>query len=113
MWFPNWDNGGIAQPDVPQAGAPWSDNPVARKLYDHSPHTMVRNWDTPIMVIHGEKDFRVPYDQGMAAFNAAQMMGVESKMLLFPDENHWVLKPQNCVYWHREVFDWLDRWCRQ
>ena len=112
MWFPNWDNGGIAQPDVPQAGAPWSDNPVARKLYDHSPHTMVKNWDTPIMVIHGEKDYRVPYDQGMAAFNAAQMMGVESKMLLFPGENHWVLKPQNCVYWHREVFDWLDRWCK-
>ena len=112
MWFPNWDNGGIAQPDVPQAGAPWSDNPVARKLYDHSPHTMIKNWDTPIMVIHGEKDFRVPYDQGMAAFNAAQMMGIESKMLLFPDENHWVLKPQNCVYWHREVFDWLDRWCK-
>ena len=112
MWFPNWDNGGVAMPDVPQAGAPWSSNPVARKLYDHSPHTMVRNWDTPIMVIHGEKDFRVPYDQGMAAFNAAQMMGVESKMLLFPDENHWVLKPQNCVYWHREVFDWLDRHCK-
>ncbi|MBP5505701.1 MAG: S9 family peptidase [Bacteroidales bacterium] len=112
MWFPNWDNGGIAMPDVPQAGAPWSSNPVARKLYDHSPHTMVKNWDTPIMVIHGEKDFRVPYDQGMAAFNAAQMMGVESKMLLFPDENHWVLKPQNCIYWHREVFDWLDRWCK-
>ena len=112
MWFPNWDNGGVAMPDVPQAGAPWSDNPVARKLYDHSPHTMVKNWDTPIMVIHGEKDYRVPYDQGMAAFNAAQMMGVESKLLLFPDENHWVLKPQNCIYWHREVFDWLDKHCK-
>ncbi len=112
MWFPNWDNGGVADPSTPQSGAPWSDNPVARQLYDNSPHTKIRNWDTPIMVIHGEKDYRVPYDQGMAAFNAAQMMGVESKMLLFPDENHWVLQPQNCIYWHREVFDWLDRWCK-
>ena len=112
MWFPNWDNGGVADPDTPMSGAPWSDNPTAQRLYKNSPHTKVLNWDTPIMVIHGEKDFRVPYDQGMAAFNAAQMLGVESKMLLFPDENHWVLKPQNCVYWHREVFDWLDRWCK-
>ena len=112
MWFPNWDNGGITDPDTPMSGAPWSDNPAARRTYSFSPHLKIQNWDTPIMVIHGEKDFRVPYDQGMAAFNAAQMMGVESKMLLFPDENHWVLKPQNCVYWHREVFDWLDRWCK-
>ena len=112
MWFPDWDNGGVAQPYAKQSGAPWSDNPVAKRHYANSPHLKVKNWDTPIMVIHGEKDFRVPYDQGMAAFNAAQMMGVESKMLLFPEENHWVLKPQNCVYWHREVFDWLDRWCK-
>ena len=112
MWFPNWDNGGITDPGTPMSGAPWSTNAAARKTYELSPHRLIQNWDTPIMVIHGEKDFRVPYDQGMAAFNAAQMMGVESKMLLFPDENHWVLKPQNCVYWHREVFDWLDKYCK-
>ena len=112
MWFPDWDNGGIARPDEVQAGAPWSDNPVARRHYDNSPHKLIKNWDTPIMVVHGELDYRVPVDQGMAAFNAAQMMGVPSKMLLFPDENHWVLKPQNSVYWHRQFFDWLDRWCK-
>ena len=112
MWFPNWDNGGATDPGTPMSGAPWSKNPASQRTYEQSPHHLIQNWDTPIMVIHGEKDFRVPYDQGMAAFNAAQMMGVESKMLLFPDENHWVLKPQNCVYWHRELFDWLDRWCK-
>ena len=112
MWFPDWDNGGIAQPDSLQAGAPWSDNIVAQRHYRNSPHLKIKNWDTPIMVIHGEMDYRIPYDQGMAAFNAAQMMGVPSKMLLFPDENHWVLQPQNSVFWHREVFDWLDKWCR-
>ena len=113
LWFPNWDNGGCAQPEVAQSGAPWSDNPVAKRHYANSPHTLVKNWDTPIMVIHGEMDYRVPYDQGMAAFNAAQMMGVPSKMLLFPKENHWILKPQNSIYWNREFFDWLDTWCKQ
>ena len=112
MWFPNWDNGGIAQPDVPQSGAPWSDNPVARRHYANSPHLKVRQWDTPIMIVHGEKDYRVPPDQGMAAFNAARLMGLPSKMLLYPEENHWVLKPQNSVVWHREVYSWLDQWLR-
>jgi len=112
MWFPDWDNGGIAQPDSVQAGAPWSDNIVAQRHYRLSPHTKIKNWNTPIMVIHGEMDYRIPYDQGMAAFNAAQMMGVPSKMLLFPTENHWILQPQNSVFWYREVFDWLDTWCR-
>ncbi len=113
MWFPNWDNGGIAMSDVPQSGAPWSDNPVARRHYANSPHKLVKNWNTPILVIHGEKDYRVPVDQGMAAFNAAQMMGVPSQMLLFPDENHWVLKPQNSIHWHRVYFEWLDRWLKE
>ena len=112
MWFPNWDNGGIEFPDTPQAGAPWSDTPLTKRHYANSPHLLIKNWDTPILIIHGEMDYRVPVDQGMAAFNAAQMMGVPSKMLLFPDENHWVLKPQNSVYWHREFFDWIDKWCR-
>lgn len=112
MWFPNWDNGGIEFPDTPQAGAPWSDTPLTKRHYANSPHLLIKNWDTPILIIHGEMDYRVPVDQGMAAFNAAQMMGVPSKILLFPDENHWVLKPQNSVYWHREFFDWIDKWCR-
>ena len=60
--------------------------------------------------MHGGSDFRVPYDEGMAAFNAAQMMGVPSKLVVFPGENHWILKPQNALYWHRTYFNWLNRW---
>ena len=82
------------------------------KSYSFSPHKFVGNWDTPILVIHGGKDFRIPYTQGMAAFNAAQMMGVPSKLIVFPDENHWILQPQNALFWHRTFFDWLDRWMR-
>ena len=109
MWFPNWDNGGGGN------GAPWDveKNPVARRHYTQgSPHTLVTKWHTPIMVTHGELDYRVPVDQGMSAFNAAQMMGVPSQMLLFPDENHWILKPQNAVHWQRAFFDWFDKWLR-
>jgi dipeptidyl aminopeptidase/acylaminoacyl peptidase len=62
-------------------------------------------------VIHGEKDFRVPYDQGLQAFTAAQLQGVESRLLVFPDEGHWVLSPQNGVLWHREFYGWLARFC--
>lgn len=100
LWFPNWDNG----------GAPWDSNPTARRHYANSPHKLIHNWHTPLLVIHGGSDFRVPYDQGMAAFNCAQMMGVPSEIIVFPDENHWILKPQNAIYWHRSYFDWLDRW---
>jgi dipeptidyl aminopeptidase/acylaminoacyl peptidase len=102
LWFPTWDNG----------GAPWDKNPTAKRHYANSAHKFIKNWHTPLMVIHGAMDFRVPLDQGMAAFNAAQMMGVPSKMLVFPDENHWILKPQNAMFWHREYFDWLDKWCK-
>ena len=63
-------------------------------------------------MIHGEQDFRVPYDQGLHAFTAAQMQGVPSRLLVFPNEGHWVLQPQNSVLWQREFFAWLDRWCR-
>jgi dipeptidyl aminopeptidase/acylaminoacyl peptidase len=80
--------------------------------YDFSPHRFVSNWDTPIMVIHGEKDFRVPVSEGMQAFNAAQIKGIPSKLLVFPDENHWVLKPQNSILWQREFFKWLDQWLK-
>lgn len=102
MWFPNWDNG----------GAPWDTNPVAKRHYANSPHKLIKNWNTPILITHGEMDYRVPVEQGMAAFNAAQMMGVPSKMLLFPEENHWILKPQNSIHWNRVFFDWLDQWCK-
>lgn len=112
MWFPNWDNGGCRQPDKYMSGSPWSDNPAAVRHYASSPHKLVEKWDTPILVTHGELDYRVPVEQGMAAFNAAQMMGVPSKMILFPDENHWILKPQNSIHWNREFFDWLDKWCK-
>jgi dipeptidyl aminopeptidase/acylaminoacyl peptidase len=112
MWFPDWDNGGIAQPGKYMSGSPWSNNPVARRHYANSPHKLVEKWDTPILITHGELDYRVPVDQGMAAFNAAQMMGVPSRMILFPDENHWILKPQNSIHWNREFFGWLDTYLK-
>jgi dipeptidyl aminopeptidase/acylaminoacyl peptidase len=94
LWFPTFDNG----------GAPWDENPIAKRHYANSAHKLIKNWNTPILVTHGEMDYRVPVDQGMAAFNAARMMGVEAKLLLFPEENHWILKPQNSVHWNREFF---------
>lgn len=100
MWFPTWDNG----------GAPWESNPTALRHYENSPHKLIGNWHTPLLVIHGGSDFRVPYDQGMAAYNCAQMMGVPSELIVFPNENHWILKPQNAIFWHRSYFNWLDRW---
>ena len=129
MWFPNWDNGGLHEyaytpgatgpagdgitfGGIRQGGSPWSTLPKARRHYDNSPHKLVQNWHTPILCIHGGMDFRVPADEGMAAFNAAQLMGVPSKLIVFPGENHWILKPQNALYWHRSYFDWLDRWMK-
>ena len=135
MWFPNFDNGGLHEtvidprvgtPEGPvgpagdgvtfggikQGGSPWSNLPAAQRHYRLSPHKLVTNWHTPLMVIHGGMDYRVPVDEGMAAYNAAQMMGVPSRLLIFPDENHWILKPQNALMWHREYFRWLDQWCR-
>ncbi len=102
MWFPKWDNG----------GAPWDNNPTAKRHYSNSPHKLIKNWNTPILITHGEMDYRVPVEQGMAAFNAAQMMGVPSEMLLFPEENHWILKPQNSIHWNRTFFSWLDKYCK-
>ena len=131
MWFPNWDNGGVPHEyafaegqvgpagdgitfgGLQQAGSPWSNKPAAVRHYANSPHKLVQNWHTPILCIHGGSDFRVPVDEGMAAFNAAQMMGVPSKLIVFPNENHWILKPQNALYWHRSYFGWLDRWMKE
>ncbi len=104
MWFANWDMG----------GAYWDkDNKVAQRTFDNSPHKFVDKWDTPILVIHGEKDFRILADQGMAAFNAAKLRGVPSQLLVFPDEGHWILKPQNAVLWQRTYFAWLDKWLKK
>jgi dipeptidyl aminopeptidase/acylaminoacyl peptidase len=83
------------------------------KSYDFSPHKFVQNWDTPIMLITGEKDFRIPYTESLQAFNAAQLRGIPSKLLIFPDENHWVVKPQNSILWQREFFGWLDQWLKK
>jgi len=99
IWFPEWDNG----------GAPWDKNPVALRHYANSPHLMVDKWDTPILITHGERDYRVPVDQGMAAFNAAKLLGVEAEMLIFPDENHWILKPQNSILWNRTFYKFLEK----
>ncbi len=100
MFFANHDNKG-----------PYWQNPQPAN-FSASPHLFVRKWDTPILVIHNEKDFRVPVTQGMEAFTAAQMQGIPSRFLCFPDENHWVLKPQNSVLWQREFFRWLDAWLK-
>jgi dipeptidyl aminopeptidase/acylaminoacyl peptidase len=102
LFFPTWDLG----------GAYW-DSAEVQKMYDRfSPHRFVRHWRTPLLVVHGEKDFRVPVTQGMEAFTAAQLQGVPSRFLYYPDEGHWVLGPQNGVLWHRIFFDWLGRYCK-
>ena len=103
-WFSNWeyDEAYWHRPQMPRA----------KKTYHDSPHKMVEKWDTPILCIHGEKDYRINYTQGMQAFNAARMKGIPAEFLVFPDENHWVLKPQNGVLWQRTFFDWLDRWLK-
>lgn len=103
MWFANWDMG----------GAFWDkDNTVAQRTFATSPHRFVDRWDTPIMISHGEKDYRILASQGMAAFNAAKMRGIPAEMVIFPDENHWILKPQNAVMWQRLFFRWFDRWLK-
>ena len=103
-WFSNWE----------YDDAFWNKDRTANadKTYKNSPHLFVDKWDTPILCIHGEKDYRINATQGMSAFNAARMRGIEAELLIFPDENHWVLKPQNGVLWQRTYFDWLGRWLK-
>lgn len=102
-WFANWDMG----------GAYWEkNNATAQRTYANSPHKFVDKWDTPILCIHGEKDFRILANQAMAAFDAAVMRGVPAELLIYPDENHWVLKPQNGILWQRTFFEWLDKWLK-
>jgi dipeptidyl aminopeptidase/acylaminoacyl peptidase len=102
-WFANWDMG----------GAYWDkENATAQRTFANSPHKFIDKWDTPILCIHGEKDFRILANQAMAAFDGAIMRGVPAELLIYPDENHWVLKPQNGVLWQRTFFEWLDKWLK-
>lgn len=95
LWFPEWE-----------FGAPYFED--AGNYEQFNPADFVTRWHTPMLVIHGERDFRVPYSQGLGAFTALQRRGIESKLLIFPNENHWVLKPANSLQWHATIFDWLD-----
>ncbi|MEM9184595.1 MAG: prolyl oligopeptidase family serine peptidase, partial [Pseudomonadota bacterium] len=97
LWFPEWENGG------PQYQ-------VAENYETFNPLNFVDRWQTPMLVIHGELDYRVPVTQGIAAFTAAQRQGIPSRFLYFPDENHWVLKPNNSIQWHNAVNGWLKRY---
>ncbi len=102
LFFVNWDLGGPY----------WLSDDTARRYEKFSPNKFVRNWKTPLLVIHSEKDFRVPVTQGMEAFTAAQVQRVPSRFLYFPDESHWVNQPQNSVLWQRVFYDWLDKHCK-
>lgn len=103
-WFSNWE----------YDDAYWNKDQTAAagKTYENSPHRAVANWDAPILCIHGEKDYRINANQGFGAFNAARLKGIPAELLLFPDENHWVLKPQNGILWQRTFFNWLDQWLK-
>ena len=129
-WFGNWDNGGLKEyayeegqvgpagdgitfGGLQQAGAPYAVGSKVAEHYGNDPEAKVTKWHTPILCIHGMLDFRIPYTQGMAAFAAAQMMGVPSRLVIFPEECHWILQPQNALLWHNEFYGWLDRWMKQ
>jgi dipeptidyl aminopeptidase/acylaminoacyl peptidase len=97
LWFDEWEHGGPAY-EVPEA------------FEKHNPINRVTEWKTPMLVIHGQRDYRVPYSQGIATFTALQRLGIPSRLVIYPDENHWILKPANSVQWHNEVKTWLDQW---
>ncbi len=99
LWFPEWEHGGL----------PWDPKSTYGK---HNPIDHVHKWKTPTLVIHGVKDFRVVYTQGLSVFTALQRRGIPSKFLVFPDENHWILKPNNSIQWHETVLAWLDQWLK-
>jgi dipeptidyl aminopeptidase/acylaminoacyl peptidase len=99
LWFPEWEHG----------GTPWG-NPAG--YAKHNPSDYVQNWKTPMLVIHGQRDFRVVYTQGLSTFTVLQRKGIPSKLMIFPDENHWVLKPGNSIKWHDTVLAWLDQWLK-
>ena len=99
LWFNDYEFGGPY----------WKGSPDYEKF---SPHKFVKNWDTPILIITNEKDYRVPYTQGLEAYTAARMQNIPARLLTFPDENHWVLKPQNSVLWQRTFYEWLDKYLK-
>ncbi|MDR1887286.1 MAG: S9 family peptidase [Prevotellaceae bacterium] len=99
MFFENWETGPF-----------WEK--ANEKVYEQSPVNFIKNWDTPILVFHGEHDYRVPYTQGLAAFNSARMMNIPAKLVVFPEETHWILRPQNAILWQREFFAWMDKWLK-
>jgi dipeptidyl aminopeptidase/acylaminoacyl peptidase len=99
LWFPEWELGG-----------PYWQNPEGHEK--HNPARFVENWRTPMLVVHGALDYRVPLEQGIATFTALQRKSIPTRFLFFPDENHWVLKPLNSIQWHEEVLEWLDHWLK-
>jgi dipeptidyl aminopeptidase/acylaminoacyl peptidase len=99
LWFPEWEHG----------GTPWAEG---SDYGEHNPVDFVQNWHVPTLVVHGGRDYRVVDTQGLSAFTALRRQGVPARLLYFPDENHWVLKPQNSIQWHDEVMDWLQRWTK-
>ena len=101
LWFTEWEFGGPAY-----------ESAAAAIMERWNPVNFVQNWRTPMLVVHSERDFRISYSQGLAAFNALQRRNIPSRLLVFPDENHWVLKPNNSIQWYREVHRWLDQWLR-
>lgn len=103
LWFPTNDLG----------GAPWSDNPTAKRSYANSPHKFANNWDTPIMIMVGLLDYRIPYTESLQAFTTAQAKGIEARLVTFEDEGHQVFKPQNSLVWHYEFFGWLDKYLKK
>lgn len=102
-WFTNWDLGGPY----------WEKNAKTAHSYANSPHRFVDKWNTPICVVHSEFDFRIVASQGMAAYNAAKLRGLDARYLYFPDETHWVLHPQNSILWHRNFIDWFDKYLKK
>lgn len=103
LWFTNWDLGGPY----------WVKNAKTAHSYANSPHLFVDRWNTPICVVHSEFDFRIVASQGMAAYNAAKIRGLDARYLYFPDETHWVLRPQNSLLWHRNFIDWFDKYLKK
>ena len=108
-WYPTTEELFFARHDLT---GPYYEASAAKTYEQFSPSRYVQNWDTPILVIHGQKDFRVPVEQGMEAFGVAQLRGIPSRFLYFPEEGHWILKPQNSVLWNRVFFDWLARYLK-
>jgi dipeptidyl aminopeptidase/acylaminoacyl peptidase len=105
-WYGTTEELFFANEDI---GGPYYGETIPEGYIKNSPHRLAHKWDTPMLIFHGEKDFRVPLNQGMEAFQVLQLKGIDSKLITFPEENHWVLSPQNGVVWHREFYSWLDK----